>query len=124
MLNKVAGDHSHHSLGSFPRNLGRGDVLRDLFDWQNNFASHATHLSGGKMILRGFHPPKNIIITKYNTNAAQKESLMGGGGVVSIFAGRFGRGWGPYSLADLDGGGRRSKIRCNTGTEHEANDIE
>ena len=91
MLNKVAGDHSHHSLGSFPRNLGRGDVLRDLFDWQNNFASHATHLSGGKMILRGFHPPKNIIITKYNTNAAQKESLMGGG-VVSIFAGRFGRG--------------------------------
>ena len=93
MLNKVAGDHSHHSLGSFPRNLGRGDVLRDLFDWQNNFASHATHLSGGKMILRGFHPPKKIIITKYNTNAAQKESLMGGGK------------WCPYSLADLDGGG-------------------
>ena len=50
---------------------------------------------------------------------------MGGGGVVSIFAGRFGRGGGPYSLADLDGGGgRRSKIRCNTGTEHEANYIE
>ena len=76
------------------------------------------------MILRGFHPPQNIIITKYNTNAAQKESLMGGGG------------WCPYSLADLDGGGsiftggfgrgggRRSKIRCNTGTEHEANYIE
>ena len=32
------------------------------------------------MILRGFHPPKNNIITKYNTNAAQKENLMGGGG--------------------------------------------
>ena len=45
--------------------------------------------------------------------------------MVSIFAGRFGRGGGPYSLADLDGGGgRRSKIRCNTGTEHEANYIE
>ena len=40
---------------------------------------------GEKMILRGFHPPpKNIIITKYNTNAAQKESLMGGGGGVHI----------------------------------------
>ena len=103
MLNKVAGDHSHHSLGSFPRNLGRGDVLRDLFDWQNNFASHATHLSGGKMILRGFHPPKNIIITKYNTNAAQKESLMGGGG------------WCPYSLADLDGGGVHIHWRIWTG---------
>ena len=76
------------------------------------------------MILRGFHPPKKIIITKYNTNAAQKESLMGGGGVGvhirwqiwtggSIFTGGFGRG-----------GGVGGPIRCNTGTEHEANDIE
>ena len=116
MLNKVAGDHSHHSLGSFPRNLGRGDVLRDLFEWQNNFASHATHLSGGKMILRGFHPPKNNIITKYNTNAAQKESLMGGGGGGGVHI--------RWQIWTGGGGGRRSKIRCNTGTDHEANDIE
>ena len=76
------------------------------------------------MILRGFHPPKNIIITKYNTNAAQKESLMGGGGGGVHIRWQIWTGGGPYSLADLDGGGRRSKIRCNTGTEHEANDIE
>ena len=55
----------------------------------------------------------------------EKGKFDEGGVVVSIFAGRFGRG-GPYSLTDLDGGGggRRSKIRCNPGTEHEANDIE
>ena len=35
-----------------------------------------------------------------------------------------GEGGGSYSLADLDGGGRTSKIRCNTGTDLEANDIE
>ena len=69
-------------------------------------------------------PPQNIIITKYNTNAAQKESLMGGGGWCPYSLADLDGGGGPYSLADLDGGGRRSKIRCNTGTEHEANDIE
>ena len=67
------------------------------------------------MILRGFHPPKNNIITKYNTNAAQKESLMGGGGGGGVHI-----RWQIWT----GGGGRRSKIRCNTGTEHEANDIE
>ena len=115
MLNKVASDHSHHSLGSFPRDLGRGDVLRDLCDWQNNFASHATHLSGGKTILRGFIPPppkKKWYKLKNMIQTPLKGKFDGEGGF--IFAGRFGRG----------GGGRTSKIRCNTGTDLEANDIE
>ena len=90
MLNKVASNHSHHSLGSFPRNLGRGDVLRDLCDWQNNFASHATHLSGEKRSSADLHPPPKKQIW-------YKRRLKGkfdGGGGWSIFAGRFGRGGG------------------------------
>ena len=114
MLNKVASDHSHHSLGSFPRDLGRGDVLRDLCNWQNNFASHATHLSGGKTILRGFIPPpqKKWYQLKNMIQTPLKGKFDGEGGVHirwQIWTG---------------GGGRTSKIRCNTGTDLEANDIE
>ena len=37
------------------------------------------------------------LVTEYDTNDAQKESLVGGGGP-------FCKGGGPYPLADLDGG--------------------
>ena len=76
------------------------------------------------MILRGFHPPQSIIITKYNTNAAQKESLMGGGGGGVHIRWQIWTGGGSIFTGGFGRGGRRSKIRCNTGTEHEANYIE
>ena len=88
MLNEVASDHSLHSLGSFPRNLGRGDVLRDLCDWQ--FRKSLDPLVGGKNDPpRIYTPPKNSI--NYQIWCL-KGKFDGGGGC-------------PYSLADLDGGG-------------------
>ena len=66
-------------------------------------------LVGGKTILRGFIPPP-----PKKKQIWYKRRLKGkfDGGVVHIR-------WQIWT----GGGGRRSKIRCNTGTDHEANDI-
>ena len=61
-----------------------------------SFASHSTHLSEGKMILRGFifpPPQKNSINYQIWCKRCLKGKFDGGGG-VSIFASGFGRGGG------------------------------